>query len=65
MAIKMKEAKLVAAILVNELGRPDLLNALDRLKEAGIKNRSFKKTLKRITKAVVKPMKKTAIQKAA
>jgi hypothetical protein len=64
MAIKKKEAKMAMAILHQHVTESQLLNAFGALLKSKIKNRSFRKTIKRLANVLEQP-KKAATKKAA
>jgi len=64
MALSKKDAKKAVALLAEYASDAQLKKMLEALKESGIKNKSFRKTIKRLGKAL-EPKKKSAVQKAA
>lgn len=63
MALSKKDAKTVISVLKSNLTLAQLTRVLGDLKEAGIKNKSFRKSIKRITKMLER--KNPVMKKAA
>ena len=62
MAISKKDAKEVIAVLRSNMTQAQMTHVLEDLKDARIKNKSFRKSIKRITKMLER---KAAVKKAA
>ena len=65
MAISKKDAKTIVGVMKSNLTLAQLNRLLGDLKVAGIKNKSFRKSIKRLAKMLERKVNKPAMKKAA